>query len=227
MLEDDESLREEILLPGLHDYGFDVAGAGSAGELYRTLLARRFDLAVLDIGLPDESGLSVVGHLRQLLPDLGIVMLTANSAREDRIDALSQGVDAYLQKPADVEALALTLRNLLRRLRGAVAATPLRASIPGYWQLQSDGWCLAAPGGRIAALTVSERSVLRQLDLCRGQAVSREKLIASLVEDINDFDPHRLEMLVHRLRRKAAGIAGDGPAFPLMSSRGLGYLLAE
>lgn len=222
VLEDDAILREQILVPDLCDYGFDAVGVGSAAALYRTMLSRRFDLAVLDIGLPDESGLEVIRHLRSPFPRLGVVMLTANSSREDLVEALSQGADAYLGKPADSEVLALTLRNLLRRLHDAPPAT----ATVRRWQLQSDGWCLAAPGGKVVALTVSERSVLRRLEQERGQPVSREALIAALAEDVHAFDPHRLEMLVHRLRRKAANIAGDGPALPLAATRGVGYVLA-
>lgn len=227
VLEDDHSLREEILLPGLSDYGFEVTGAGTAGTLYRVMMARRFDLAVLDINLPDESGLSVVRHLRELLPELGIVMLTANTLREDRIEALNSGVDAYLSKPVDIEELALVLRNLQRRLSEKTSRALPQSPQSGQWHLQSDGWCLASPNGRILALTASERCVLRRLDQEHGHAVSRETLIATLVEDTSEFDPHRLEMLIHRLRKKAGSITGNERALPLLSSRGAGYLWAD
>ncbi|KLJ00799.1 response regulator transcription factor [Luteimonas sp. FCS-9] len=227
VLEDNDALRDEILVPGLQDFGFDAAGAASAGGLYRAMLERRFDLAVLDIGLPDESGLSVVAHLRKVSPRTGVVMLTANRGRDDQVRALSQGADAFLRKPVDIEVLALTLRNLAQRLAGEDAPRESAAPPAGRWRLQSDGWCLAAPDGRVAPLTASERSVMRALDARRGRTVAREALIAALVEDVDAFDPHRLEMLMHRLRRKAAGIADKGQALPLKATRGVGYLLAE
>ncbi|WP_024892142.1 response regulator transcription factor [Luteimonas huabeiensis] len=227
VLEDDDALREHILLPGLQDFGFDVVGAASAGGLYRAMLERGFDLAVLDIGLPDESGLSVVAHLRKVSPRMGVVMLTANRERDDQVRALSHGADAFLRKPVDIEVLALTLRNLAQRLAGVEASGPREPAAPaGRWRLQSDGWCLASPEGRVVPLTASERSVMRALDARRGHAVAREALIAALVQDVDAFDPHRLEMLMHRLRRKAAGIAGAGEALPLRAARGVGYLLA-
>ncbi|MCD9004782.1 response regulator transcription factor [Luteimonas sp. XNQY3] len=226
VLEDDDDLREGILLPGLRDFGFDVIGLGSAGALYRTMLEQAFDLAVLDIGLPDESGLSVIEYLHRLFPHLGTVMLTANRAREDEVQALSSGADAFLRKPVDIEVLALTLRNLAKRLGSGRAPPSVPMSETGRWRVESDGWCLVAPDGRVAALTASERSVMKRLDAERGRPVPREALIAALVEDVSQFDPHRLEMLVHRLRRKAAGIAGDGGALPLQARRGVGYQLA-
>ncbi|MFC6840307.1 response regulator transcription factor [Xanthomonas theicola] len=227
VLEDDSALREDILIPGLREFGFEARGAGSAGALYRLMLECRFDMIVLDLGLPDESGLSVVAHLRTLFNGLGIVVLTGNLRRSDHVRALSGGADAFLRKPADAEILALTLRNLARRLRpDAPDAPDATAAKPG-WRLESDGWCLVAPDSRIVVLTTLERSLMRCLDARRGQAVGREALISALDADACDFDLHRLEMLVHRLRRKAARLSAPEEApFPLLSSRGMGYLFA-
>lgn len=68
VLDGDDSLREHILLPELREHGFDPVGVGTAAELYRSLLRQRIDLVLLDIGLPDEDGISVAGHLRGLMP---------------------------------------------------------------------------------------------------------------------------------------------------------------
>lgn len=229
VLEDDDLLREEILVEGLRDYGFQVEGVASAGALYKALLGRQFQLGVLDLNLPDETGHSVAQRLRGSLPGMGIVMLTANPGREDHLDALKSGVDVFLRKPADVEVLALTLRNLLRRLQATAAGSGSNEAPaePEAWRLQSDGWCLVAPGGAVAPLTTSERSVLRALDQQRGEPVAREQLVQALARDVVEFDPHRLDMLVHRLRRKAAALVDKGVAFPLLSARGVGYLLGR
>ncbi|KRF02352.1 PhoP family transcriptional regulator [Frateuria sp. Soil773] len=221
VLEDDAELREAILLPGLRDFGFAATGAGTAAELYRLMLRQRFAMVVLDIGLPDEDGLTVARHLRELSGELGIVMLTGNRGRQDHLRALTAGADAYLSKPVDVEVLAATLHNLARRLSAPDAAPPQEAGA-GQWHLGTDGWCLVAPNGTILALTAPERRLLHTLAAAAGQPVSRETLIAALCKDVYDFDPHRLEMLVHRLRRKAVD-AEAGP-LPLLTSRGNGYL---
>lgn len=223
VLEDDPQLREAILVPGLRDFGFDITGAGTAAELYRHMLRHPFDMVVLDIGLPDEDGLSVLRHLREL-SDLGIVMLTGNHGREDRIRALSDGADAYLSKPADVEVLAATLHSLQRRLQGHAAPRAVQAGM-GPWHLDTDGWCLVSPRGKVVALTVPERSVLRALIADAGNPVGREALIALLADDVYDFDPHRLDMLIHRLRRKIAEQTGE--ASPLVTARGAGYIFVR
>lgn len=219
VLEDDADLREGILLPGLRDYGFEAVGAASAAELYRHMLKRQFDIVVLDIGLPDEDGVTVAKHLREL-SGVGIVMLTGNHGRRDHLRALEVGADAYLNKPVDIDVLAATLRSLQRRLSPQPAA-----EAPAGWHLDSGGWCLVAPGGISLTLTVPERQLLTALFDADGQPVAREALIAALSSNVYEFDPHRLEMLVHRLRRKSVD-AGAGP-LPLLTSRGAGYLFAR
>lgn len=234
VLDDDESLRERLLLPELRDHGFDPVGAASAAAFYRVLLQQRFDLALLDIGLPDEDGVSVAGHLRELRPDIGIVMLTGNGDRDNHLRSLVRGADAFLPKPVDIDILMATLRQLARRLaarHGAGPAAPAAAATPdpglGRWTLEAEGWCLVAPNGTVLALTVPERELMRGLIRARGEPVLREDLIRTLVRDgdVHDFDPRRLDMLVHRLRRKVEGAVGETP-FPLLSARGLGYLFA-
>lgn len=226
VLEDDQDLREDILVPGLRDFGFDITAAGTAAELYRHMLKQSFDMVVLDIGLPDEDGLSVARHLREL-SNLGIVMLTGNHGRTDRIRALRDGADAYLSKPADVELLAATLHSLSRRLRVTAEGAPSAPSIAtdqarGSWRLETDGWCLVSPRNSVIALTVPERSLLHVLVAASGMPVGRETLISALTEDVYDFDPHRLDMLVHRLRRKISEQTGE--ASPLITARGTGYV---
>lgn len=224
VLEDDTELREAILLPGLRDFGFEATGAGTAAELYRHMLRQRFDIVVLDIGLPDEDGVTVARHLREL-SGVGIVMLTGNRGRRDHVRALEVGADAYLSKPVDMEVLAATLHSLRRRLANPQHGNAANDDTPATavaWHLETDGWCLIAPNGTSLALTAPERQLLTSLIDAGGESVTRETLIAALCSNVYDFDPHRLEMLVYRLRRKSID-AGAGP-LPLLTSRGAGYL---
>lgn len=222
ILEVDAELREAILMPGLSFFGFDVTAAGTVAELYRHMITKRFDIVVLDIGLPDEDGLSVVRDLRALF-DLGIVVLTGSHERQNRIQALSDGADAYLTKPVDLEVIAATLNSLSRRM--GIAKRPMEPSVVEQkWHLGTDSWCLVSPSGALVALTVPERKVLNELVATQGVPVKRETLIAKLATNVYDFDPHRFDMLIHRLRRKIKDQTGQRP--PVLTSRGAGYLFA-
>lgn len=219
LIEDDAELRDRILAPGLQDYGFDVIGLPGAAALEATLRQRDLDIVVLDVGLPGQDGFTIAHRLRSRSL-IGIVMLTGLDNLPDRVRGLSEGADAYLAKPVEMELLAATLHSLARRLR----APAERPGDTATWRLGENGWCLHAPGGGDIALTMAERNILTPLLAARGEAVTRERLIASLTADVYDFDPHRLETLVHRLRRKVTDRTGE--RLPLRAVHGVGYVLA-
>ena len=110
-------------------------------------------------------------------------------------------------------------------LPATIASTgSVRRVSPGIaWQLQADGWRLCAPDGTGLDLGRAERAFLQPLFASPGQPVGREALIANLTDSPWDFDPHRLEVLAHRLRNRVR--AATGFALPLRAPRGLGYLL--
>ncbi len=220
VVEDNEEFRESVLLPELIDAGFDVTTMSTALELYRSMLDTRYDLVLLDIGLPDDNGLAIAKRLRSLLPTLGIVMLSGYSAPTDRIAGLAVGADAYLTKPADMAEVVATLRNLARRVAHELVVPDRQA---GRWRLDESGWRLESPSGNKVSLNLAERQVVELLAAADGMPVRREMLIAKLVDNIHDFDPHRLEVLVYRLRRKCA--QDDEQELPLTTVRGIGYAL--
>lgn len=220
LLEDDAVLRERILLPGLANFGFAAIGLDTAAALHQCLKATAFDIVVLDVGLPDADGFSVASEIRAAFPDLGIVMLTGRGETPDRVRGLSQGADAYLAKPIEIDLLAATLHSLARRLRGAPVPSAARR-----WHLDANGWCLMSPSGGTVALTKTERRVVERLALTPGQVVARDVLIAVLTSNVHDFDPHRLDSLIYRLRRKVADACGE--PLPLTAVHGEGYVFND
>ncbi|WP_369979083.1 response regulator transcription factor [Xanthomonas bundabergensis] len=221
VVEDDAELRA-IIVEELGHEGAQVLGFGSAEALYRHLLGDTCDLVVLDVGLPGEDGYSVARYLRQIAPQAGIVMLTGRGANTDMTRGLLQGADMYLVKPLDVELLIAALANLRRRLQ---PAAPPQAPPVQDWRLSDDGWTLCSPAQRALALTEAERGLLRALFAQRGAPVDRDTLIAAVTDAPWDFDPHRLEVLVHRLRARVT--AATDAALPLRAVRGQGYLLGD
>lgn len=224
VVEDDAELRDRILVPGLRVFGFDTTGMDSAEALYRYIISNRPDLVILDVGLPNADGFSAARHLRTALGmRVGIMMLTGRISGSDVVQGLGDGADIYLPKPFEIEVVAASLHSLLRRMQAFTTGESAAVSSETGWRLESDGWCLRSNNGKRIALTNAERSVARLLDAARGETVSRETLIAALTSDVETFDPHRLEMLIHRLRRKAETQAGE--ILPLRSARGAGYAL--
>ncbi|SEN44100.1 DNA-binding response regulator, OmpR family, contains REC and winged-helix (wHTH) domain [Luteibacter sp. UNCMF331Sha3.1] len=216
LVEDDPALRDRILVPGLRGYGFDCEALGSAAALADAMARGSFDIVILDVGLPDASGFELAQRLRRE-SNVGIVMLTGRNESADRIRGLNDGADAYLAKPVDLGELAATLHSLLRRLR------PEAPMSGGGWRLDASGWCLVSPQDCRIALNDAERKVLALLMASPGAVVRRDDMVTALTDDIYDFDPHRLEVLVHRLRGKIADRTGE--ALPLRAVRGTGYVM--
>ncbi|MDH5823898.1 response regulator transcription factor [Luteimonas sp. RD2P54] len=217
VVEDDHEFRDGVLVPVLAHSGFQADGMGSALELYRAMTSHHYGLVLLDAGLPDEDGFSIAAHLRGLSQTVGIVMLTGQVSASDRLRGLQAGVDAYLAKPTSMEVVVTTLLNLARRV--APSAGPVR----GKWRLGEGGWRITAPNGVEISLTLAERQVMKLLAGKRGVPARREALIANLADNVHDFDPHRLEMLIYRLRKKCQQAAQE--ELPLRAIRGIGYVL--
>lgn len=233
VVEDDQALREGIIVPGLAQFGFDAIGMERASDLYRHMVATSFDMVVLDLGLPGEDGVSTARYLREC-STIGIVVLTGSHESEDQVRAMLAGADLYLRKPSGLAVLAASLHSLGRRLVSRTAPHDARGepetrmtahAIDAEWRLAVNDWSLIPPKGAAVPLSPSERGVLRQLFDAQGATVSREALIAALHDDIHEFDPHRLEMLIYRLRRKAKEHGID--VLPLVTVRGAGYAFVK
>lgn len=221
VLEDDQALREDILVPELVALGFRAEGFASSTALYERIRESPFDLAVIDIALDGEHGLDIAQRLRAMAT-IGIIALTGRTVQSERISGLRESIDAWLTKPVELDLLAATLHSVSRRLHpGKKPCT--RAVGDHAWRLNDDGWQLQAPDGREMSLNLAERRLLTRLFRMPNEPVARDALIAELAEPDADFDPHRLEMLIHRLRRKI--VRSFGTALPLRSVRGCGYLV--
>lgn len=239
VVEDDDDLRDEMVF-SLGELGFEAEGFAAASGFYKAFALAPCDIAVVDIGLPGESGLSIVAHLRSVR-GVGLVLVTARGQLEDRLNGLRQGADAYLVKPVHMEELAETLNALGRRLhRDRSSTTALQTSVPASasesskalqddrdrhgWRLLEGDWILCDPEGRRMKLTTTERVFVACLFQHRGSAVSRDDLIRALGGDVFDFDGHRIDAIASRVRRKAEK---QGMQLPLHSVRGTGYVLAR
>ena len=194
--------------------------ADTEAEARQRLGSLDFDLIVLDVMMPGESGLALAVELRRKL-DVPILMLTAMSEPEDRIAGLEKGVDDYLGKPFEPRELLLRIQSVLRRGRPVeTAEEPGRVTF-GPMQFDLAVGELTHKGKRVA-LTDAEVALLRALSARLGEVLSRESLCKSVGGGLNE---RAIDVQVTRLRRK---IEPD-PGFPryLRTVRGQGYRLVN
>lgn len=220
LVEDDVDLRES-LMDCFAQSGFAAMAAGSALEFYRLLASHRCDIAILDLGLPDEDGLSIVRFLSEERPRTGIIILTARGTLPDRVSGFRTGADIYLVKPveyAELEAAILSVRRRLEaqsRNRGDDADTDA-------WKFDSQTLQLIAPNAVSVALTGQECRLVGALLAAKGDSVSRADLLAALGYAHDRSSHSRLNAVLVRLRAKV--VQATGLALPIQTVRGQGYL---
>jgi two-component system, OmpR family, response regulator PhoP len=206
VVEDDDDLRANILL-FLRSKNFPAWGTSSAEQFYRERSVSPVDIVLIDLGLPGEDGLSALRHLRQS-PKLGLIVITGRGDMESRISGLEAGVDHYFIKPINMRELHVTIEALWRKkcISNDVSQPELVAeknrSAPSY-SLNHLELTLNLPDGRKLSLSEREECLIRVLLDSHGAVVSRTDLHATVFSDANDIDPHRIDVLVSRLRQKA------------------------
>jgi two-component system, OmpR family, response regulator len=214
LVEDDPPLARGVaaLLRGA-GHSVDVAEDGETAMM--VVHDEPYALVVLDIGLPDISGLDVLNAIRRSESKVPVLVLTARDAIEDRIAGLDLGADDYLLKPFDTGELEARVRALLRRAAGE--ASPLLS----IGRLTIDpARRIAAVDGRMLDLRRREWAVLERLAAQVGKVVQKERLSAEVFGYDEPVSPNAIEVYVARLRRK---LEPDGPA--IRTIRGLGYVI--
>lgn len=220
---DDDGRLRDLLRRYLSENGFLVSTAADAAEARAKLESFSFDLLVLDVMMPGESGLDLTQDLRRADAQTGavpILMLTAMAEAEDRIHGLERGADDYLTKPFEPRELLLRIRTILRRVNGAAPARAVGAPVLlGGLLFDAERLELRGPG-RTVRLTEAEAALLRALAETPGATLTRDDLAQRL--DLTG-NPRTVDVQVTRLRRK---IEPD-PRFPryLQTVRGKGYAL--
>ncbi|KRG63205.1 hypothetical protein ABB26_13075 [Stenotrophomonas humi] len=214
----------DVVLP-LQRYGAQVHAMDNIAALYRELAIVPCDVVLIDTALVDEGLSSTVEHLRRR-DDLGVVLLVDAATPQRVAEGLWAGADACLAHRPDVELLAAGLYSLRRRLPGEPAQV-IEAASAGEtstaWELESGGWNLRAPSGQVLALTEAERAFLSLLFASPDETIGRAQLIAALTDQPWSFDPHRIEVLVHRLRNRVRSVTRC--TLPIRAVRGSGYRL--
>ncbi|MCE5233629.1 MAG: response regulator transcription factor [Mizugakiibacter sp.] len=217
LVEDEAPLRETLAARLKRDgYAVDAAADGEEG-LY---LGREvpFDLAIIDLGLPKLSGMELVKMLRDDGRRYPILILTARSSWQDKVEGLKHGADDYMVKPFHVEELLARINALVRRASGW-SRPVLRC---GTIRLDTTAQTVGV-AGRAVDLTSYEYKVLEYLMLHAGELVSKADLTEHIYQQDFDRDSNVLEVFIGRLRRK---LDPDGELKPIETVRGRGYRFA-
>src|ERR1700712_6106682 len=179
---DDEAVLAEMVSMALRYEGWNIATAGDGASALESARSQRPDVVVLDVMLPDMSGLDVLRKLREETPQLPVLLLTAKDALEDRIAGLTAGGDDYVTKPFSLEEVAARLRGLLRRTSRVVADDGLL--VVGDLTLDEESHEVTR-GGDDIRLTATEFELLRYLMRNPKRVLSKAQILDRGWE--NDF----------------------------------------
>ncbi|MGB7552004.1 MAG: response regulator transcription factor [Chromatiaceae bacterium] len=214
VIEDEVALRGHVIAR-LTAEGYRCEATGDGAEGFYLASEYPFDVAVVDLGLPNISGIEIIRGLRGAGSLLPILVLTARGRWQDKVEGLEAGADDYLAKPFEMDELLARLRALLRRAHGA-ATQELLAGPVRLDRATQRVWV----GERLVELTAFEFRLLEHLMTRRGRVLSKRELADYLYPQDEDRDSNVLEVLLGRLRRK---LDPDGRLAPIETLRGRGY----
>jgi DNA-binding response OmpR family regulator len=204
IVEDDE-LVQALLAAYLKAEGFKVSYAGTGKEMLATINTETIDLILLDLGLPDEDGLTLTHQVRAR-SSIPIVVITARKGREDRLAALELGADDYLTKPFDPEELVLRVHNLLGRSKGdngQIESSRENSAIEfDGWKIDINGRTLTNSIGGDILLTNAEFNLFSALAKAPNRVLSRDFLLDAVSRDDDAPSDRLIDVLVSRLRKK-------------------------
>ncbi|HMZ02664.1 MAG TPA: response regulator transcription factor [Burkholderiaceae bacterium] len=212
LVEDEPTLRA-TLRRSLADSGYVVDEADNGRDAWHLGDTEPFDAVVLDLGLPQLDGLTVLQRWRAAGRAMPVLILTARDSWHEKVAGIDAGADDYLSKPFHFEELLARLRALIRRAQGL--ASPLLRC--GTIELDTRSQRVTL-GGQPVTLTSHEYRLLAYLMHRPGQVVSRSELTEHLYAQDHDRDSNTIEVFVARLRRKL-------PPECIETVRGLGYRL--
>jgi len=214
---DDELEMAGLLARGLAGEGYQVDVATDGIRAMTLAGEQRYDLAVLDVMMPGMSGFELCRRLRDQVHGIGIILLTARDAVDDRVRGLDAGADDYLTKPFAFAELAARLRALRRREAHAPTALEI-----GGLAIDLAGQRITA-GDREARLSRTEFDLLRLLATRRDEVLPRAEILETIWGSGSFIDPNIVDQYVSYLRKKLDAISAP---VRIITARGVGFRLS-
>ena len=213
LLVEDDPLIGDGIRAGLRQEDYSVDWFTEARTAEMALQSEQYDLMILDLGLPDKSGLDILKRLRSQGSELPVLILTARDAVSDRVAGLDTGADDYMLKPFDLDELSARLRALLRRSSGRASSEILHGDIV----LDPAAHSVSKSGEKID-ISPREYAVLHLLLSNTGKVMSRGRLEEGLYSWDGEVESNAIEVYVHHLRKKLG-------ADLIRTIRGVGYII--
>ena len=217
VIEDDQAL-QNLLKDQLQQAGFEVDCCSDGQEGLYQAAEFSYDLAIIDIGLPKLSGMEVVKQLREQQKILPVLILTARSGWQDKVNGLNAGADDYMVKPFQTEELIARIHAMLRRSAGY--AQNIVKQGPISLDLQSNEFSV---NDKPIQLTAFEFKLAEYFITHPNKILPKTQLMDHLYNDYEDRDSNGIEVLIARLRQK---LDPDNTIKPIETLRGRGYRFA-
>ncbi len=217
VIEDVETLRQSLAAK-LGDEGFAVEQAADGREGLYFSLEYPVDLAIVDLGLPEMSGIDIIRKVREEGKTYPILILTARDRWQDKVDGLSAGADDYVVKPFHFEEVSARVNALLRRA-GGWASSVLSAGPVTLDMSRQD----VRVSEQSVELTSYEYKIIEYLMVRAGEVISKSELTDRLYDQDFERDSNVIEVFIGRLRKK---LDPDNSIKPIETLRGRGYRFA-
>lgn len=214
---EDHHILRETLAHVLSLEGYQVMTADSTEEIVELPLTEKWDMAILDINLPGQSGLVLADRLRCRQPNIGIVMVSARHTQQDKLQGYQQGADLYFTKPIDPQELIAAINAFCRRL-----SSQSHAKSSCSFVLNMRARTLTSPSGQECRLTIGETDILYRILMTEHQQIEIWQLRSAL-GTLDDETNKLYEVKLSRLRKKLMQLGATAES--LVAIRGVGYQL--
>lgn len=219
---EDETRVAFLIKKGLEELGFSVTIASEGATGKKLAVSELFDLVITDILLPDINGIDVCKYIRQQLPDIPIIMLTALGTTDDKVEGFDAGANDYLVKPFDFRELYVRVRELLKRvsIAGMAKKTVLKA---GNLEMNLRTG-IVQRGNKEINLTRKEFKLLEYMMNNQGRVLSRAEIAEKVWETSFDTGTNFIDVYINYLRKK---IDKDHDVKLIQTRPGIGFIFKE
>ena len=220
VLEDEIGIRSFVSI-NLKREGYEIIEAGTGAEAIEKINENNdISIALLDVMLPDMSGIEVCKYIRQKFDQVGIIMLTAKAQEEDKLEGFISGADDYIVKPFSIKELLVRVAALLRRVKKEESSMKLNKIVSEPFTLDLDKRKLFKDGREIE-LTPTEFSIVKYLMVNAKQSLSRDQILTEVWGNNYLYDFKIVDVNIRRIRNKIE----DDPSKPkyIQTIWGYGY----